>query len=120
MKKSAANVISGTTVVITGAGSGIGRALAQRLSAHSCPVAIADVDEGALKETEATLAGPTWNTWDESLSKSTSTSSIAAGSPLQPAPGTATKAGRMRSEPIAMWPTTGPARCRGPTPWSNA
>ena len=45
MSKSAAHVISGRTVVITGAASGIGRALAQRLSAHGCPVAIADVDE---------------------------------------------------------------------------
>ncbi len=51
--------ISGRTVVITGAASGIGRALAQRLSAHSCPVAIADVDEKGLKETDATLHGPT-------------------------------------------------------------
>jgi NADP-dependent 3-hydroxy acid dehydrogenase YdfG len=51
--------ISGRTVVITGAASGIGRALAQRLSAHSCPVAIADVDELGLKETEASLCGPT-------------------------------------------------------------
>jgi NADP-dependent 3-hydroxy acid dehydrogenase YdfG len=51
--------ISGRTVVITGAASGIGRALAQRLSAHSCPVAIADVDEKGLKETEASLNGPT-------------------------------------------------------------
>lgn len=50
--------ISGRTVVITGAASGIGRALAQRLSAHSCPVAIADVDETGLKETEASLRGP--------------------------------------------------------------
>ena len=50
MSKSAANVISGRTVVITGAASGIGRALAQRLSAHGCPVAIADVDEKGLKE----------------------------------------------------------------------
>ncbi len=50
--------ISGRTVVITGAASGIGRALAQRLSAHSCPVAIADVDETGLKETEASLHGP--------------------------------------------------------------
>ncbi|MCW2550946.1 MAG: acetoin dehydrogenase [Mycobacterium sp.] len=59
MSKSAANVISGNTVVITGAASGIGRALAQRLSSYSCPVAIADVDERALKETEASLGGPT-------------------------------------------------------------
>jgi NADP-dependent 3-hydroxy acid dehydrogenase YdfG len=59
MSKSAANVISGRTVVITGAASGIGRALAQRLSAHGCPVAIADVDEKGLKETEATLGGST-------------------------------------------------------------
>ncbi|OBI78060.1 SDR family oxidoreductase [Mycobacterium sp. E740] len=51
--------ISGRTAVITGAASGIGRALAQRLSAHSCPVAIADVDEQGLKETEASLHGPT-------------------------------------------------------------
>lgn len=50
--------ISGRTAVITGAASGIGRALAQRLSAHSCPVAIADVDEAGLKETEASLPGP--------------------------------------------------------------
>ena len=59
MSKSAAHVISGRTVVITGAASGIGRALAQRLSAHGCPVAIADIDERGLKETEATVGGPT-------------------------------------------------------------
>jgi NADP-dependent 3-hydroxy acid dehydrogenase YdfG len=62
MSKSAAHVISGRTVVITGAASGIGRALAQRLSAHGCPVAIADVDERGLKETEATLGGATLTT----------------------------------------------------------
>ena len=58
MSRSAAHVISGRTVVITGAASGIGRALAQRLSAHGCAVAIADVNERGLKETEAALAGP--------------------------------------------------------------
>ena len=58
MSRSAAHVISGRTVVITGAASGIGRALAQRLSAHGCAVAIADVNERGLKETDATLAGP--------------------------------------------------------------
>ncbi|GAC1650154.1 MAG: SDR family NAD(P)-dependent oxidoreductase [Mycobacterium sp.] len=58
MSKSQRRTISGRTVVITGAASGIGRALAQRLSAHSCPVAIADIDERGLKETEASLHGP--------------------------------------------------------------
>jgi NAD(P)-dependent dehydrogenase (short-subunit alcohol dehydrogenase family) len=46
------------TVVITGAGSGIGRALAQRLAAHGCPVAIADQDPVGLDETAASIAGP--------------------------------------------------------------
>jgi NAD(P)-dependent dehydrogenase (short-subunit alcohol dehydrogenase family) len=58
MSKARRRTISGRTVVITGAASGIGRALAQRLSAHSCPVAIADIDEKGLKETEASLSGP--------------------------------------------------------------
>jgi NADP-dependent 3-hydroxy acid dehydrogenase YdfG len=59
MTKSQRKTISGRTVVISGAASGIGRALAQRLSAHSCPVAITDVDEKGLKETDASLDGPT-------------------------------------------------------------
>jgi NADP-dependent 3-hydroxy acid dehydrogenase YdfG len=50
--------ISGRTAVISGAASGIGRALAQRLSTHGCPVALTDIDELGLKETEASLTGP--------------------------------------------------------------
>lgn len=50
--------ISGRTAVISGAGSGMGRSLAQRLSAHGSPVAISDIDEQGLKETEASLTGP--------------------------------------------------------------
>lgn len=50
--------LAGRTAVITGAGSGIGRALAQRLSQHGCPVAIADANEDGLHETEQTLPGP--------------------------------------------------------------
>ena len=50
--------LAGRTAVITGAGSGIGRALATRLSAHGCPVAIADADAAGLEETAASLVGP--------------------------------------------------------------
>jgi NADP-dependent 3-hydroxy acid dehydrogenase YdfG len=47
--------LAGRPVVITGAASGIGRALAIRLSGTGSPVAIADIDEAGLKETERSL-----------------------------------------------------------------
>jgi len=50
--------LAGRTAVITGAASGIGRALAVRLSRHGCPVAIADAHERGLEETAGLLAGP--------------------------------------------------------------
>jgi NADP-dependent 3-hydroxy acid dehydrogenase YdfG len=49
--------ITGRPVMITGAASGIGRALARRLSRLGSPVAIADVDEAGLKATAADLPG---------------------------------------------------------------
>ena len=52
------NPLAGKTAVITGAGSGIGRALAQRLSAHGCPVAIVDADADTLAETAGLIEGP--------------------------------------------------------------
>ncbi|RDH78870.1 SDR family NAD(P)-dependent oxidoreductase [Mycolicibacterium moriokaense] len=58
MPKSTRRRITGRTVVISGAASGIGRGLAQRLSSHGCPVALADIDELGLKETESGLSGP--------------------------------------------------------------
>ena len=51
-------MIAGRPVVITGAASGIGRSLAQRLSGLGSPVAIADVDEAGLAKTAASLPGP--------------------------------------------------------------
>lgn len=51
-------ILAGRTCVITGAGSGIGRALAQRLSGMNCPVAICDWNEEALEETAASLKTP--------------------------------------------------------------
>ena len=50
--------LAGRTVVITGAGSGIGRALAVRLSAHGCPLAIVDANPTTLEETATMLSGP--------------------------------------------------------------
>jgi NADP-dependent 3-hydroxy acid dehydrogenase YdfG len=41
--------------VVTGAGSGIGRALAQLLAQKGCRLAIADINEASLKETASTL-----------------------------------------------------------------
>jgi NADP-dependent 3-hydroxy acid dehydrogenase YdfG len=49
--------ITGRPVMITGAASGIGRSLAQRLSRSGSPVAIADIDEAGLKETARSLPG---------------------------------------------------------------
>lgn len=50
--------LTGRPAVITGAASGIGRALAQRLSALGSPVAIADVDEAGLERTADSLRSP--------------------------------------------------------------
>src|SRR5215469_8815605 len=50
--------LTGRPVMITGAASGIGRALAQRLSGLGSPVAIADIDEAGLAKTAASLSGP--------------------------------------------------------------
>jgi NAD(P)-dependent dehydrogenase (short-subunit alcohol dehydrogenase family) len=50
--------LTGRTAVITGAGSGIGRALAQHLARRGCPVAISDADADGLEQTAATIDGP--------------------------------------------------------------
>jgi NADP-dependent 3-hydroxy acid dehydrogenase YdfG len=50
--------LAGQTVVVTGAASGIGRALAVRLSNAGSPVAIVDANEAGLEETAASLPGP--------------------------------------------------------------
>ena len=48
---------SGKTVVVTGAGSGIGRALAVQLAVHGAQLAISDIDEAALAGTVELLPG---------------------------------------------------------------
>ena len=49
-------MISGKVVAVTGAASGIGRALAQALAAEGAHLAIADVNEAGLRETAASLS----------------------------------------------------------------
>jgi NADP-dependent 3-hydroxy acid dehydrogenase YdfG len=51
-------IVDGRTAVISGASSGIGRAMAQRLAGRGCPVAICDWDEDGLQDTAATIDGP--------------------------------------------------------------
>jgi len=48
----------GRVAAITGAGSGIGQALARSLASKGCHVAIADVDEDGLAETASLINGP--------------------------------------------------------------
>ena len=50
--------VDGRTAYVSGAASGIGRAVALRLAAHGCPVAIVDQDEDGLGSTAELIAGP--------------------------------------------------------------
>ena len=52
------NAMAGKVVVITGAGSGIGRALAHNLAGRGARLALSDVDAAGLAETVATLPDP--------------------------------------------------------------
>jgi short-subunit dehydrogenase len=51
--------IDGRVAVVTGAGSGIGRALAHNLAARGCPLVLTDVNEASLEQTAETIATPT-------------------------------------------------------------
>jgi NADP-dependent 3-hydroxy acid dehydrogenase YdfG len=50
--------IDGRTAFVSGAASGIGRAVAVRLAAHGCPLAIVDRDQPGLERTAELIGGP--------------------------------------------------------------
>ena len=49
--------LNGRTAVVTGAGSGIGRGIAQALARRGCNLALADVNAAGIDETAASVAG---------------------------------------------------------------
>ena len=56
-RRATPDVVSGRTAVVTGAASGMGRALALQLARRGCPVVITDVDQAGLAHTERSLGG---------------------------------------------------------------
>lgn len=50
--------VDGRAAFVSGAGSGIGAAVARRLAAHGCPVAVVDQDEVGLRQTSELISGP--------------------------------------------------------------
>ena len=70
--------LKGSVAVVTGAGSGIGRALAQNLAAKGAQLALADVNSGSLEETRSLLGSAEARTYVVDVSNASAVESFAA------------------------------------------
>jgi NAD(P)-dependent dehydrogenase (short-subunit alcohol dehydrogenase family) len=69
--------IKNTVAVVTGAGSGIGRALAQSLAAQGARLALADVNSKGLEETRKLLGSAEAKTYSVDVSKASAVEAFA-------------------------------------------
>lgn len=70
--------LKGAVAVVTGAGSGIGRALAQNLASKGAHLALADVNKTALEETRGLLGSANARTYVVDVSNASAVESFAA------------------------------------------
>lgn len=70
--------LRGAVAVVTGAGSGIGRALAQELAAAGAQLALADINNAALEQTLALLSPATVRTYQVDVGDATAVDEFAA------------------------------------------
>jgi NAD(P)-dependent dehydrogenase (short-subunit alcohol dehydrogenase family) len=57
------DLFAGKIAIVTGAASGIGRAVAKRLGGYGATVCVADINEPGAKETATTITGGGGNSW---------------------------------------------------------
>lgn len=70
--------LKGAVAVVTGAGSGIGRALAQNLASKGAQLALADVNQATLEETRGLLGSANARTYVVDVSNASAVESFAA------------------------------------------
>ena len=76
--------LSGAVAVVTGAGSGIGRALAQELATAGAQLALADINRAGLEQTLALLGPATARTYQVDVGNASEVLNHIESVPLRP------------------------------------